>query len=56
MISSTTLITLRRRIVDKVCKDPIFMKEVLAIAIEAGAIKTNDLLTTTEVKEILQGA
>ena len=56
MISATILTTLRRRIVDKVCKDPIFMKEVLGLAIEAGAIKTADLLTTGEVKELLQGA
>jgi len=56
MISSTTLTTLRRRVVDKVCKDPIFLKDVLVVALETGAIKTADLLTTSEIKRLLKGA
>ncbi len=54
MISSSTLVTLRRRVADKICKDPIFLKEVLGLAIEAGAIKHADILEAEDVRKILQ--
>ena len=54
MISAKTLVTLRRRVVDKVCKDPIFLKDVLGVAIETGAIKHTDLLEAEDVQSILQ--
>lgn len=47
------LITLRRRINDKMCKNPEFLKSVVSFTIEEGAIKHTDILTTEEIKEIL---
>lgn len=53
-ISTDVLNTLRRRTTDKMCKDKDFLKEVLGVAIESGAIKTNDILSIADIKAILQ--
>jgi len=46
--------TIRRRITDKLCKDPSFLAVVAGVAIEEGAIKHADLLTSSETKKLLQ--
>lgn len=45
--------TIRRRITDKMCKNPEFLKSIVGFTIEEGLIKHSDLLTTDEIREIL---
>jgi len=53
MINTDKMITLRRRITDKLCKNGDFLVSVAGLAIEEGAIKHTDILDYTEVKELL---
>ncbi len=53
MINTDKMITIRRRITDKLCKDSTFLAQVAGLAIEEGAIKHTDILNTTEIFTIL---
>ena len=53
MINHETKTTLRRRIADKMCKDSEFLNTMISVALEEGAIKTVDLLSTKDTKELL---
>ncbi len=44
-LSKATMITLRRRIYDKICKNPEILKEVISLFIGKGWIKFTDLVT-----------
>lgn len=53
MIDKNTMVTIRRRIADKMCKSDDFLMEMAAAAVEVGGIKTMDILTVKQAKEIL---
>ncbi len=53
MLPENKTTTLRRRTVDKMCKNPNFLKQVLGLAIEQGAINYSDIITAEEAKTIL---
>ncbi len=53
MLPENKTTTLRRRTVDKMCKDINFLKQVIGLAIEQGVIKYSDIITTDETKDIL---
>ena len=53
IINATTKTTLRRRVVDKMCKDPEFLNTVIGVALEEGAIKSTDILSIKETNQLL---
>ena len=54
-INSEVITTLRRRLVDKLCKDNFFLINVLGYAIRKGKINYIDLMTEEEAKLLTQG-
>ena len=54
-VTSEVITTLRRRIVDKLCKDNFFLINVLGYAIRKGKINYIDLMTEEEAKLLTQG-
>jgi len=52
-ITSDTITTLRRRVVDKLCKDNLFLVDVIGYAIRKGKIQSQDVLTE-EQSELFQ--
>ena len=53
-INSEVVTTLRRRLVDKLCKDNFFLINVLGYAIRKDKINYIDLMTEEEVKLLTQ--
>ncbi len=53
MLTTNKMITIRRRITDKLCKDDTFLSSVAGLAIEEGAIKHTDILDTSEIRTLL---
>lgn len=53
-LNSEVITTLRRRLVDKLCKDNFFLINVLGYAIRKGKINYIDLMTEEEVKLLTQ--
>jgi len=51
--NNDTMSVLRRRITDKMCKDPDFLHSVTGLAIEEGAIKYTDVLDVKQVTVLL---
>jgi hypothetical protein len=54
-INSEVITTLRRRLVDKLCKDNFFLINVIGYAIRKGKINYIDLMTEEEAKLLTQG-
>ncbi len=54
-INSEVITTLRRRLVDKLCKDNFFLINVIGYAIRKGKINYIDLMTEEETKLLTQG-
>lgn len=54
-VTSEVITTLRRRLVDKLCKDNFFLINVLGYAIRKGKINYIDLMTEEEAKLLTQG-
>lgn len=54
MTTPDKMITIRRRITDKLCKDQNFLAVVAGVAIEEGVIKHSDLLSAGETKKLLR--
>lgn len=47
-INKEQVTTLRRKVTDKMCKDPRFCLAVIAAALRIGGIKHNDILADSE--------
>ncbi len=54
-INSEVITTLRRRLVDKLCKDNFFLINVIGYAIRKGKINYIDLMTEEKAKLLTQG-
>ena len=54
-INAEVITTLRRRLVDKLCKDNFFLINVIGYAIRKGKINYIDLMTEEEAKLLTQG-
>ena len=54
-INSEVITALRRRLVDKLCKDNFFLINVIGYAIRKGKINYIDLMTEEEAKLLTQG-
>ena len=54
-INSEVITTLRRRLIDKLCKDNFFLINVIGYAIRKGKINYIDLMTEEEAKLLTQG-
>ena len=52
IVTADQLITLRRRVVDKLCKDNFFAMNVISYALRKGKINYKDILTEEEVDVI----
>lgn len=50
VVTSENILTLRRRLVDKLCKDNLFAITVIGFAMRKGKIRYNDLMTEEEAK------
>ena len=53
-VTSETITTLRRRLVDKICKDNFFALSIIGFAMRKGKIRYNDLMTEEEAKILTQ--
>lgn len=53
-VTSEVIITLRRRLVDKICKDNFFALNLIGFAMRKGKIRYNDLMTEDEAKLLTQ--
>lgn len=53
-INGETIATLRRRLVDKLCKDSFFSIIVIGFAMRKGKIRYNDLMTEKEAQLLMQ--
>lgn len=53
-INGEVLTTLRRRLVDKLCKDVFFSITVIGFAMRKGKVRYNDLMTEKEAKLLMQ--
>ena len=54
IISSEVVLTLRRRLVDKLCKDNFFAIVMIGFAMRKGKIRYNDLMSEDEAKILTQ--
>ena len=53
-VTSEVIVTLRRRLVDKICKDNFFAIILIGFAMRKGKIRYNDLMTEEEAKLLTQ--
>ena len=53
-VTSEVIVTLRRRLVDKICKDNFFAINLIGFAMRKGKIRYNDLMTEEEAKLLTQ--
>jgi hypothetical protein len=49
-VTGETITTLRRRVVDKLCKDNLFLVDVIGYAIRKGKIQYQDILTFNQIE------
>ena len=54
IVTADTITTLRRRLVDKLCKDNMFAISVIGYAMRKGKIKYIDLMTEDAAKLLTQ--
>ena len=54
IVTADTITTLRRRVVDKLCKDNMFAISVIGYAMRKGKIKYIDLMTEDAAKLLTQ--
>ncbi len=54
IVTADTITTLRRRLVDKLCKDNLFALSVIGFAMRKGKIKYIDLMTEDAAKLLTQ--
>lgn len=53
-VTGEVLLTLRRRLIDKLCKDTFFSLTVIGFAMRKGKVRYNDLMTEEEAKLLMQ--
>lgn len=54
IVNAEIITTLRRRLIDKLCKDNLFALSVIHFAMRKGKIRYNDLMNEDEAKLLTQ--